>query len=118
MSIRGKLCVFTMLAMPSTVVIGCGGGGGGSTPPPPTTYTIGGVVSGLTGTGLVLQDNGGDNLSVSANGAFTFSNTVASGATYSVSVSTPPTGQSCTVPNGRGPARAKVTNVQLACSNL
>ncbi len=31
---------------------------------------LGGSVSGLSGTGLVLQDNGGDNLSVSANGAF------------------------------------------------
>ena len=36
------------------------------------TYTIGGTVSGLTGTGLVLQDNGGNNLTVSANGSFKF----------------------------------------------
>jgi hypothetical protein len=105
-----------MLAMPLPVVTGCGGGG--STPPPPTTYTIGGTVSGLAGTGLVLQDNGGDNLSVGADGAFTFSNPVASGAAYSVSVLAQPTGQSCAVANGSGSASANVTNVQVACSNL
>ena len=36
-----------------------------------TTYSVGGTVSGLSGT-VVLQDNGGDDLSVSASGAFTF----------------------------------------------
>ena len=81
------------------------------------TYTVGGTVSGLTGTGLVLQDNGGNNLTVSANGSFTFSNSVASGAAYSVTILTQPTGQSCTVTNGSGTARANVTNVQVACSN-
>ena len=35
-------------------------------------YTVGGTVTGLVGT-VVLQDNGGNNLSVSANGAFSFS---------------------------------------------
>ena len=37
----------------------------------PATYSIGGTVSGLSGT-VVLQDNGGDDLSVSGNGPFTF----------------------------------------------
>ncbi len=47
------------------------GGGAGSPPPPPPTYSVGGSVSGLAGT-VVLRDNGGDDLSVSANGPFTF----------------------------------------------
>jgi hypothetical protein len=99
------------------MVVGCGGSaGGGSTPPPPTTYTIGGTISGLTGTGLVLQDNGGNNLSVSASGSFTFSTAVASGAAYSVTVLTQPTGQSCTVTSGSGTASANVSNVQVTCS--
>ena len=33
-------------------------------------YMIGGGISGLSGTGLVLQDNGGDSLAVDANGPF------------------------------------------------
>ena len=38
-------------------------------------------MSGLSGT-VVLQDNGGDNLSVSANGSFTFATPLAAGAAY------------------------------------
>ncbi len=83
------------------------------------TYTIGGSVSGLTGTGLVLQDNGGSNLSVTANGSFTFANSVASGAAYAVTVHTQPTNpaQTCTVTNGIGTATANVTNVSVACTS-
>ena len=60
------------------------------------SYSVGGTVSGLSGT-VVLQDNGGDDLSVSANGSFTFATPLASGAGYNVTVKTNPSGQSCTV---------------------
>ena len=40
------------------------------------TYSVGGTVSGLSGT-VVLEDNGGDDLSVSANGTFTFATLLA-----------------------------------------
>ena len=33
-----------------------------------TGFTIGGTVTGLSGTGLVLQDNGGDNLTITKSG--------------------------------------------------
>ena len=39
---------------------------GGSSPS--SSFTIGGTVAGLTGTGLVLQDNGGDNLTITITG--------------------------------------------------
>jgi hypothetical protein len=95
-------------------------GGGNSTPPPPpppVTYTISGTVFGLSGTGLTLQDNGSNNLPVSAIGAFTFSIPVVSGKTYNVTVSSQPAGppQNCSVINGVGTASAKVTTVQVAC---
>jgi 6-phosphogluconolactonase (cycloisomerase 2 family) len=92
------------------------GGGGGSPPPPPSQYTIGGAVTGLSGTGLVLQDNGGDNLSVSQSGNFTFATKVNSGGAYAVTVMTQPTGQTCTVANGSGTATANVTNVAVSCA--
>jgi len=83
-----------------------------------TTYTIGGTVSGLSGSGLVLQDNGGDNLPVSANGSFTFATPIASGANYNVTVLTQPSNpvQTCGVTNGSGAATANVTSILVACS--
>ncbi|MEP7311783.1 MAG: Ig-like domain-containing protein [Pseudomonadota bacterium] len=99
---------------------GGGGGGGGSTPPPPapSTYTIGGTVTGLAGTGLVLQNNAGGNLTVTG-GTFTFATAVASGSAYAVTVLTQPSGptQTCTVTSGgSGTATANVTNVAIACT--
>ena len=116
------------LAAPSLLALAlaaCGGGGGGAStsnstapPPPPATYTIGGTVSGLTGTGLVLQDNGADNLTVSGNGPFTFATAVNSGATYAVTVMTQPSSpaQTCTVASGSGTASANVTTVAVTCT--
>ena len=81
-----------------------------------TTYSVGGTVSGLSGT-VVLQDNGGDNLSVTASGPFTFATALASGAAYSVTVKTNPSGQTCTVSNGSGTVgSANVTSVAVSCA--
>src|SRR5690242_965725 len=92
---------------------------GGSTSAGGTTsFTVGGTVSGLSGT-VVLQDNGGDNLSVTANGSYTFATTGTSGAAYSVTVKTNPSGQTCTVTNGSGTiGSANVTNVAVSCANV
>jgi hypothetical protein len=82
-------------------------------------YTIGGSILGLTGSGLVLEDNGGDNLSPTGNGSFTFATPVASGATYRVTVLTEPTNptQTCTIANGGGTVgNANVTTVQISCA--
>ncbi|MGZ6076230.1 MAG: hypothetical protein ACXWK6_00350, partial [Myxococcaceae bacterium] len=79
-------------------------------------YTIGGSVTGLSGAGLVLRNNGGDNLPLSANGAFTFSTALASGSAYSVTVFSQPTGQTCTVSNGAGTVgSANITDVAVNC---
>lgn len=85
-------------------------------PDPSATYTIGGSVSGLTGTGLVLRNNGGGDLPVAANGPFTFATPVAQGGSYAVTVHTQPTGQTCTVAGGSGTVNAaNVGSVQVAC---
>lgn len=83
------------------------------------TFSIGGTVNGLNaGTSVTLLDNGGDSLTVAANGAFTFKTALASGAAYSVTVGTQPTGETCTVSNGSGTVgSANVTNVAVACSS-
>ena len=95
----------------------CSGGGGGSSPTPTGTFTVGGSVSGLTGAGLVLRNNGGDNINISASGNFTFATPVTNGDTYNVSVLTQPTGQTCAVSMGAGTVSgANVTNVAVVCT--
>ncbi len=85
-----------------------------------TTFTVGGNVSGLaTGNSVVLRNNGGNDLTVGANGAFTFSTTLTNGAAYAVTVFTQPTtpSQTCVVTNGSGNiAGANVSNVAVACT--
>jgi hypothetical protein len=84
-----------------------------------TTFTIGGNVTGLMGTGLVLRDNGGDNLPITASGSFVFAMPVASGAAYLVTVQTQPTGptQTCTVSAGSGTVAAgNVSGVTVNCT--
>src|SRR6202041_1177825 len=69
-------------------------------------------------TSVTLLDNGTNALKVTANGSFTFTTKLASGATYSVTVGTQPTGETCTVTNGSGTVgSANVTNVAVACSS-
>ena len=81
-------------------------------------FTIGGTVTGLLGYGLVLQNNLGDDLNVTADGSFTFSTVVVNTGSYSVAVSTPPTspGQTCNVVNASGVvASANVTDISITC---
>src|SRR5579863_8339348 len=98
----------------------CGGGGGGSSGSSgggaPGTYNIGVTVSGLTGTGLVLQDNGAPNLTVSTNGTQTFNTGLATGSAYAVTVLTQPTGEICNVANGSGTVGTGNVNVAVTCS--
>jgi N-acetylneuraminic acid mutarotase len=85
----------------------------------PNAYSIGGSVSGLnSGNSVVLLDNGGNSTTVSGNHAYTFSTDIASGSGYSVTVSTQPTGQNCSVGNGTGTVvSANVTNVTISCGD-
>ena len=85
------------------------------------SFTVGGTVSGLTGTGLVLRNNGGNDLTINASGPFTFSIPILSGAFYAVTVLTQPTGQvqSCNVASGSGTVgAANVTSVGVFCNGF
>ena len=81
------------------------------------TYNVGGNVTGMAGGTLVLQDNGGDDLNVIANGPFKFSKKIFSGATYNVTVKTNPAGLFCTVASNTGSvASTDITTVTATCS--
>jgi Right handed beta helix region len=80
-----------------------------------SAYTVGGNISGLTGT-LVLQDNGGDNLSQSGDGSFAFATALGNSARYDVSVLIQPANQTCTVGNNSGiVSGSNVANVSVSC---
>jgi len=112
-------CGVCLLALLSTTLAACHGDehsrDGGSNRP---TYTIGGTVTGLQGTGLKLR-NGTTDLSVGTNGAFTFPGNLAAGAAYDVTIVTQPTApaQVCSITRGSGTVgTSNVTNVAIACT--
>jgi len=81
--------------------------------------TVGGSVSGLSGSGLILQLNGANDLAVSANGKFNFPKALAKGSAYAVTVKASPSSpvkQTCTVGQGSGSiAGAAVNNISVTC---
>ena len=83
-----------------------------------SAHTVGGTVTGLaSGLSVRLLNNSGDDLTVSANGVFTFATPLVSGAPYSVSVGTQPVGQTCLVTSGSGTmGNANVTSVGVICA--
>ena len=77
-------------------------------------YTVGGTISGHTGN--VQLSNGSTSITVtSGESSFVFPEQQP-GTNYTVSVTSPPTGQSCNVTNGSGTnIAANVTNVVVSC---
>ena len=102
----------------SLFLSGCGGGSGdGAGVVSDSQYSVGGSVSGLSGSGLVLQNNGDDDLAV-AGGSFEFAALLIDGNTYEVSVKTQPMGQTCVISNGSGTITGEdVTDVTVTCSD-
>jgi 6-phosphogluconolactonase len=124
--LQGLLCTTPIFLL---TLAACGGGGGdGGSPTVSAVYTLGGAVTGVNGTGLVLRNNGGDSTSIPpAATSYTFATQVASGSGYNVSVFSNPSSptQKCTfsglpatgnmpaynMPDATGP------NLDLTCVN-
>jgi 6-phosphogluconolactonase len=115
MTLRG-FARFVLSAAVLAALTACGGGDSGAAIP--VTYMVGGMVTGLTGSGLVLQNNAGGELPVSTTGAFTFTGGLANGAAYAVTVKTQPSSptQECVVRNGSSTVgAANVKDVMVTC---
>ena len=82
---------------------------------PPPAYAVGGSVSGLNGT-LVLRNNGGDDLSLTSNGTFSFATKLTSGSSYQVTVYDEPANQDCTVSSASGTVSGTVASVSVNCT--
>ena len=90
--------------------------------------SVGGNVSGLTGTVTLLNTvkqtgtsgnttTGTDALAVTANGSFTFGLQVAHGSSYAVTIKTQPPGQLCSITGGAGTATSNVRSVAVSCKS-
>lgn len=115
MHVSRSSCNLVLAILTTACLAACGGGGDDA--PNGVSYRIGGTVSGLgAGKRVVLQNNGGDDLTVTSNGTFNFSTSLTGGAAYAVTVKVQPDGQTCTVTQGTGNTAADVSNVSVACS--
>jgi len=95
------------LSASTTVVVTCSS----------ESHTISGTVVGLySGQSVTLQNNSGDNLTVSSNTTFSFTTKVGQGDTYLVTVKTQPTGQICTPNLNSGVVSDNVSDVSIICS--
>ena len=112
---RNRFFLPLLFILSSLILSACGGGSSSTST---TTYTIGGTISGLTSGSVVLQNNGGDALTISANSTtFTFATGLANSATYAVTVGTQPSGLTCSASNSTGTvASTNVTNVAISCA--
>jgi hypothetical protein len=84
----------------------------------PATFSVGGSVTGVTDE-IVLQNNGGDDLTLSADGPFMFPTELPDGAAYAVTVASPPSGRTCDVTSGAGViAASDVTDIVVLCQEV
>jgi 6-phosphogluconolactonase len=108
-----RICTLVGVVSVSLLLSGCGDAD--ETPP---THTIGGTVSGVSGSGFALQNGLGGVVSVAANATtFTFS-PLPEGTSYEVTVRQQPgaPGQTCTVSNGAGTIGPEdVTTIAVTC---
>lgn len=79
-------------------------------------FTIGGTVTGLHGT-LVLLNNGSDDVVLDGSGSFLFSRRAQDGESYAVTILEQPEGQECEVVDGTGVVSANV-RVKVICSDV
>jgi hypothetical protein len=111
----GQICsVFANFGLPvddiTSVVVECQNG--------TTVHTVGGTVSGLTSSNLLLTLSANNNVLLVPTGAnqFTFPNGLVSGTEYVVAIATQPQGRTCVVTRSHGEVvAADVTDVSIAC---
>ncbi|MEN8134284.1 MAG: hypothetical protein ABFS18_01940 [Thermodesulfobacteriota bacterium] len=113
------ICTGLLLTLALVAYTGCSGGGSsGASPASTSSSSIKGTTTGLLGT-VVLQNNGTDDLVVTANGTFRFPTRVKDGTSCDITILSQPTSpaQTCEVVNGgnRMVNGGDITDVQVSC---
>jgi hypothetical protein len=126
--------LFGLVIVLALMLAGCAGSGGDDLPADPPspgpgpggsgddtepTYLIGGTVSGMTGSGLVLSNNASDEVTIDAPGGFAFGIELLDGDRYDVRVATQPGNPDnvCTVDHGSGTVDgADVATIEVFCT--
>src|SRR3990167_3160921 len=84
---------YLLILILAITVASCGSTGNGGSKTSEDDYTVEGTLSGLgNGKTIVLQNNWVDDLSLTADGSFTFATKIANSAGYIVTVKTQPSG--------------------------
>lgn len=116
--LRAKICSGAALSVMAVVLSACGGGTLDTTEP---DRSVGGSISGLTGSVELLMEyrlTDTETLSRSATGSFSFSTKIKKGGAYTVTVKTQPNGQLCGVSNGTGTVGSSdVSSIRVSCQN-
>jgi N-acetylneuraminic acid mutarotase len=120
---RASRALITLVAAMQTIglvgvastLAGCGGGSSTSTTST-TNYTVGGTISGLTVSSVVLA-NGKATVTIAAGAnSWVFPSSFVAGSSYSVTVQTQPVGEMCEVTSGgSGMDTGPVGNVTVVC---
>ncbi|WP_197474973.1 hypothetical protein, partial [Oleiphilus sp. HI0079] len=128
------LAQYASLLSLAVLVAACGGGGGGasvssgnqggggSTPGgTPASYSVAGVINGLTASGLELTlSSGSTNITrtpASSDSSFDFSAQLQSGAAFTISVTQQPVGQICSLDSASGTISTADVSLVLTCSD-
>jgi uncharacterized repeat protein (TIGR03803 family) len=114
-----KTLALTVLVGLGAVLSGCGDDTSTVSPAAPT-YSVSASVNGLTGSGLVLNFNGGI-VPVTAQGGSAFvqplAASISSGAPYTTTVKTQPADQVCSISGGTGTmGSANVSSIAVTCT--
>ena len=83
---------------------------------PSNNYTVGGTVSGLSGTLVLSNTTNDDSLNLTGDGNFAFPTGIVSGGAYDVTVQIQPAGQICSAVDGSGNVGStNITNIMIDC---
>ena len=104
-------------------IAGCGGGGSGTTtpqvsnPPAPPTFSVGGTISGLDASQILVAKLGEQVLQIQGEGAFVFPQGLESGDTFEMVIDAEPPRFDCDISNASGTiAEQAVSNIAIDCS--